>query len=152
MKSIITTCSVAILLIFNTAWADGDFSGHWEAHDGKVSSNVGLKGDCSLIQIDLEQTADSLIIKKYHSVCTISGTTWGPIREDIKDGKVYENGELAGTFDGTTLKTTMPDGSVVYAVNLRLEKDPTTGAPVLRSYYGVQNIIGAIAEEAVLKH
>lgn len=129
--------------------AVGDFSGHWTADKGTVSSNLGLRSDCTKVELDIAQTADKLTVRKYKSDCNLFGSSWGPDEMTLKDGKVYEDGDEVGTITGDTLMTIAPSGTVAYAFNLKLVKG-ADGQPVLESYYGVKNATGAIATEANL--
>lgn len=144
----------AFLLLSSSALAApvADFSGHWIVHGGTVRSNVGLKGECSQIELKIEQTATLLRTQLYKADCGNYSTHWGPVDQFIRDGKVYEGEgeeeEEVGTISGDTLLTLARSGSVVYAYNLKLH--PTAdGSKTLQTYYGVKNAIGAIAIEGM---
>jgi hypothetical protein len=150
MKKIASISCLLSALVFLPSPAKAavaDFSGHWVADKGTVSSNVGLHSECSAVTIDIEQTSTKLTVKQYKSECALFGSTWGPSEMTLKDGKVFEDGEEVGTISGDTLITISPSGTAAYAFNLKLIKGDD-GQSVLESYYGVKNGVGAIATEA----
>jgi hypothetical protein len=136
------------LLSSSPAWAVADFSGRWIAASGKVSGVV--KGSCSKVEIEIEQKEGVLLTKIYDAACGLYGSSWGPVEQTIRDGKVFEGEEEVGTISEDTLLTTSRDGNVSYAYNLRLRPNPD-GSLSLDTYYGVQNGAGAIVIEASLK-
>lgn len=143
------TFACAFTLVSTVAFARANFSGHWVAQSGSVSSNVGLSSKCSKVEIVIEQSETSLVTKKYESTCDLYGSTWGPVQEDFIGDQVLEQGTPVGKITDDTLITVAPDGTAEYAFNLRLKKD-ASGEVVLESYYGVRNSVGAIATEAIL--
>ena len=68
--------------------------------------------------------------------------------QEIRDGKIFEQGEEVGTIDDTTMITVSRSGSYQYAYNLRLHKS-AEGIETLESYYGTKGIIGAMITEAM---
>lgn len=147
---ILLSLFIALFCSSNQALAIAPLGGHWVALEGKISSNLGLSGKCSKVEIMIEQTEARITTTKYESTCTMFGSKWGPIPQDIKDGKVYEAGEQVGTINDTTLITISQDGSYQYAYNLKLITGPQ-GQTQLQSYYGAGSGIGAIATEATLE-
>lgn len=138
------------LLFSSPAWAVGDFSGHWLATSGKISSNIGLKGTCSKVEIIIEQTPDNLHTEKYSAKCSLFDSDWGPIDQTIRNGKVFEGDEEVGTITEDTFKTMAPDGNVSYAYNMKLIRN-ADGSFSMDSYYGTGNGFGAIVIEATLQ-
>lgn len=132
-----------------SAGANVQLEGHWVADSGQVSSNIGLSAKCTRVEIIIEQDEKSVKTLKYDAQCGTLGSKWGPIQQDIENGKVFEAGVEVGTIDDTTLLTTSVDGTVQYAYNLRLVRGQN-GEPLLQSYYGTKNFIGAIVTEATL--
>lgn len=132
------------------AHAIGDFSGHWVTDSGEVVSDLGLNSKCTGIEIVIEQTASEMITKQYTSTCALFGSSWGPMVQEIKDGKVFEQGEEVGTVDDTTLVSIAPSGTAVYIYNLKLVPS-ANGEMELESVYGVKNSLGTIRTEARLK-
>jgi hypothetical protein len=131
------------------AFAVANFSGHWVATNGKVSSNVGLSADCKSVEIFIEQTETSIVTKTYRADCGTLGTKWGPVRQEIRGTQIFEEGDLVGTISGDTLMTTSKSGTAAYAYNLKLIRT-ANGELILKSYYGTKTAIGAIATEADL--
>lgn len=146
---ILTAC-----LISTPAFAVANFSGHWFTNTGKLSSTVGLKADCTRIEITIEQKEGSLLTKDYRADCGTYGPHWGPAEEIIKGGKVFEgegeDEEEVGTISGDTLITVSHSGGVAYAYNLKLHPNPD-GTATLQSYYGVKNAVGTIVIEGNLQ-
>jgi hypothetical protein len=127
-----------------------DFSGHWAATEGKVSSPIpGLSGDCTRLELVIEQDAARIETKKYSAACALFSSDWGPVAQTIRDGKVYEGDKQVGTIDATTMITVAQDGNVAYAYNLRLGAD-AEGA-YLDTYYGTKNAVGSVVIEARLR-
>lgn len=137
-------------LLSTTALAVGDFSGHWVAEEGEVTSQIGLNSKCSRVEIIIEQTATAVITKKYSSTCDMFGSSWGPVEQAILDGKIYEHGEPVGTIDETSLNSAAQDGTVLYHYNLRLVAG-ANGKMELESEYGTQNFVGKLITVARLK-
>jgi len=132
------------------AQAVADFTGHWRATNGKVSSTIGITANCSRVEITIRQTATALLTEKYESDCGLYGSNWGPVKEDLHGSQVSEQGTVVGSISDTTLKTVSQDGGINYAYNLRLIAGPN-GQPQMESYYGTQNGAGAIVIEATLE-
>jgi len=154
MKKNVSIILTSFLLTFtNAASANAEgianFSGHWIASVGKVSSNVGLSSNCSRVEIIIEQSDTAILIKKYNAECAMFGSSWGPVSMEIKGTKVFENGEEVGHISADTLITISQEPSAAYAFNLKLISD-ASGKPIMESYYGVKNGVGAIATEANL--
>ena len=150
-RQILLILSISILSTFAYG-AVVQLAGHWVADAGTVSSNIGISGKCSKIEIIIEQTDSYVLTKKYTAECgmgNIMGSTWGPVRDDIKDGKIYEAGNEVGTIDATTMRTTAPDSGANYAYNLRI-RTGSDGQPEMETYYATQNAVGAIAIEGIL--
>lgn len=142
-------------LLFSSATLAADvanFSGHWIAPSGKVNSNVGLKGECSKIELVIEQNANVIRTKLYKADCGNYSSSWGPVNQFIRDGKVYEgegeDEEEVGTITHDTLITVARSGSVSYAYNLKLHPQ-ADGTQTLQTYYGTRNAFGSIAIEGV---
>ncbi|MGZ3725759.1 MAG: hypothetical protein ACXWPX_08180 [Pseudobdellovibrio sp.] len=149
MKSILLAfLFVGVIQLKVNAQEVANFSGHWIANEGKVSSTVGLNSKCSKVEIEIEQTATEILTKVYDAQCDMFGSKWGPIHQQIKDGKVYEQGEEVGTISGDTLITVSQSGSYQYAYNLKIATLPN-GQKTLQSYYGTKGGVGAIVIEAV---
>jgi hypothetical protein len=106
------------------ALARANFSGHWVANSGKVSSNVGISASCSKVEIIIEQNEKEFITKKYESTCNFFGSQWGPVKQDLNGEQVLEQGEVVGSISDDTLITTAPSGTAAYAYNLKLVKNP----------------------------
>ncbi|MGE3260300.1 MAG: hypothetical protein AB7K68_00830 [Bacteriovoracia bacterium] len=140
-------------LVSTPAFAVGNFSGHWLTTTGKINSTVGIKGDCSKIEIVIEQKEGLLLTKQYRANCGTYDSNWGPVAQTIRDGKVFEgegeDEEQVGTITDTTLITVSRSGGVSYAYNLKLHPQPD-GSVLLQSYYGVKNAVGAIAIEGLM--
>ncbi len=143
--------ALALWLFSFSANADdiANFSGHWVASSGKVTSTIGLTDTCSRVEIVIEQTADQLITKSYKSDCNRYGSKWGPVTEILKNGKVYEDENEVGTIDSTTMTTKSADGATAYLYNLQLTKE-ASGTIALKSVYGAQSSVGTITTEATL--
>lgn len=124
-----------------------NFTGHWVATSGKVSSQLpGLSGKCSHVEIIIEQSETQITTKIYKANCNLFSSEWGPIVQEIRDGKIYEGSDEIGTIDETKMLSIFTSGGVQYAYNLRLGSDGQ--APYLDSYYGVRGSVGAIVVEA----
>lgn len=126
-----------------------DFSGDWVGTSGQVKSDFGLSSSCSKIEIEIRQSEGLLLTEKYISTCDQFGSSWGPVREVIRDGRVYEGQQEVGTFDGQNLITKSQDGSISYLYNLRMSMG-RDGQPRLQSVYGVQNYLGTATTEGEL--
>jgi hypothetical protein len=136
-----------ILFLSSGASALANFTGHWIATNGKVSSTVGLSSKCSKVEIDIVQTEDAIQTKIYNATCDSFGSKWGPITQTIKNGKVYEQDEEVGKINEDTMITISTSGSYQYAYNLKLIKG-ADGKTQLMSYYGVKGAVGAMVTEA----
>ena len=147
MKKFIFT---AILALGINAFAIGDFSGHWISEGGEVVSDLGLNSKCSRIEIVIEQTDIEIVTKQYTSTCDLFGSSWGPMVQQIENGKVFEHGEEVGTVDDTTLVSVAPSETVFYLYNLQLVP-AADGSMELESVYGVKNYLGTIRTMAHLK-
>jgi len=137
-----------------SAASAGDFTGQWTGTGTMTTRTMGTgtpptTTDCGSIEIDIDQQPDHITIQKYSASCGYTSSDWGPDVMTINNGKISEDGEEDGTFDGTTLLTNQPDMDVIYAFNLKLIVG-SDGKPVLESYYGVKNYIGASVIEANL--
>lgn len=150
MKSILALILLLVLSSISQgqqAKTVANFSGHWIATDGKVSSNVGLNSACTQVEILIQQTETEILTEVYNAECKLFGSKWGPIHQQIRDGKVYEQDEEVGMISSDTLITTSTSGTSKYAYNLKLIQN-SDGIKSLKSYYGTQAAIGAIAIEA----
>jgi hypothetical protein len=130
-----------------SVYAVGNFAGHWISESGKVTSNIGVNGNCSKIEIVITQDSSAVVTKSYHAECGTYSSDWGPVPEDIHGGKIFENGDEVGTIDETTLKTSAPDSGVIYNYNLSLMPS-SQGSEKMHSLYGTQNFVGSITIEA----
>lgn len=155
MRSYFTVLLIPVFAVFfsmqaSQAFAVADFSGHWIANSGKVSSNIpGLSANCSRVEIVIEQNEHALITRRYETDCQLFSTHWGPVQEDIQGTQVLEQGEIVGSISDDTLMTTSPSGTAAYAFNLKLIHD-SQGSVILKSYYGTKTAVGAMATEADL--
>jgi hypothetical protein len=147
MKQILILAFFPIFLRAQTQQPIANFSGHWVAQSGALSSTIGIKAQCSNVDIVIEQTDTQILTKSYKSDCGLWGVHWGPIPQEIRNGKIYEKGVEVGTITSDTLITVSTDGSYKYAYNLRLKK-AADGHVVMDSYYGTQGAAGAIVTEA----
>ena len=137
-----------LFLLFSTqAFAIANFSGHWIANSGQLSSNVGLSAKCTKVEVEIVQTEQVIETKIYDATCGLFGSKWGPIKQDIKDGKIFEAGIEVGTIDDDTLITVSTSGTYQYAYNLKLIK-AADGSTQLMSYYGTRGSLGAMVTEA----
>ena len=132
-----------------------DFTGHWSATSGTmtmVDPYTGTKtSPCSLVDITLKQDTSRITIQRYHAICGLLDSDWGPHDLDIKDGKIFEDDEETGTLEGNILKTLQYDSGVAYAFNLLMKATSgTDSTPILESYYGVKNLVGTIVIEGNL--
>ena len=141
------------LLLAATPALAVDFTGHWVG-PGQITQ-VDFAGrrtaPCSRVEIILEHLPAQLTIERYHAICQTMEPKWGPFDMEIRDGKIYEDGEETGTLEGDTLRTLSQDGSIQYAFNLRLKEVAPGEKPTLESYYGVRSGMGTIVIEANLK-
>jgi hypothetical protein len=140
---------ILLLSLTFKSWAVANFEGRWIATEGEVVSTLGLNSKCSRIEIIIKQTTNEIITEKYESTCELYGSTWGPVLQTIKDGKVYEHDELVGTIDEESLLTTAPSGTVFYIYNLSLISD-SSGQIQLKAEYGVRNYLGTLLTTARL--
>lgn len=136
-----------ILVLPLQSMAIANFTGHWIANSGKLSSNVGLSANCTKVEIEIVQTQDVIETKIYDATCGIFGSKWGPIKQDIKDGKIFEAGVEVGTINEDTMITVSTSGTYQYAYNLKLIRS-ADGRKQLMSYYGTKGGIGAMVTEA----
>jgi len=142
-KFIILIGSVVTLCFSATGWAVGHFEGHWVSKTGKVTSNIGINGDCTKVEILITQDEHQLLTKSYRAECGTYSSDWGPVPEEIHGGQILEGGDQVGTIDDKALKTSTPDSGVLYNYNLELQ-----GAGRMHSTYGTQNFVGSITIEA----
>lgn len=147
IRSLFGKILIGGLMLISSVSMGLNFSGHWVANSGKVSSNIGLNSPCSKVEILIQHTDDQIRTEYYKSDCQMFGAKWGPVVQNIKDGKVFENGVEVGTITEDTLMTTSTSGTYKYAYNLKL-KVSDEGELILNSYYGTQGAIGAMATEA----
>lgn len=140
---------ILILFLGLKTWAVGNFEGHWIATQGEVTSNLGLSSTCTKIEIVIRQTESSIVTDKYESTCQLYSSTWGPVVQRIQDGKVYEDEDVVGTIDDSSLLTTAPSGTVFYIYNLKLVPN-NNGQMDLEAEYGVRNYLGTILTTARL--
>ena len=128
-----------------------DFSGHWTG-SGQITQRSLTGTDtkpCSLVDLSITQTPSKITLKRYHAICGLLDSDWGPDVMDIRGDKIFEYGEETGTLQGNLLKTLSSDGGVQYAFNLRLSSE-IGKTPILESYYGVNNMTGTIVIEGKL--
>ncbi len=137
---------LSLILPFQSM-AIANFTGHWIATSGKLSSNVGLSAKCTKVEIEIVQTQGVIETKIYDATCGMFGSKWGPIKQDIKDGKIYEAGVEVGTINDDTMITVSTSGTYQYAYNLKLIQS-ADGKKQLMSYYGTKGGIGAMVTEA----
>ncbi len=147
IRDVISIFLIGHLSLLSSASYGYNFSGHWVAQGGQVSSNIGLSSPCSKVEILIQHTDDQIRTEFYKSDCQMFGTKWGPVVQDIKDGKVFEKGVEVGTITDDTLITVSSSGTYKYAYNLKLKKSDQ-GELRLNSYYGTKGAIGAMATEA----
>lgn len=145
VKLLIVSCSLTFLT--TNVFAVANFSGHWLANSGKLSSTIGLSSDCSKVEIIINQSETQIVTQMYNSECKMFNAKWGPITQTIKDGKIYEDGTEVGTITEDTLITISNSGTYKHAYNLKL-KTNAAGHTTLDSYYGSKGAIGAIVTEA----
>src|SRR4051794_8689228 len=85
-----------------------NFSGHWTG-SGRITThnsfNGTTHGPCSLIELTIEHLPAQITIQRYHAVCANLSPDWGPHVMEVRGGKIFEDGEETGTFDGDILKT-----------------------------------------------
>ena len=121
-----------------------DFSGTWVGL-GSVTSTFGVKGKCSSLEIEIQQTPNELRVNRYHAACDLLDTDWGPSSQQIRDGKLYESGEEVGSIYGTSAVSSAADSGVLYILNLKKVSDTE-----LNVTYGTQNFVGTITIEGPL--
>jgi len=90
-------------------------------------------------------------VNSYQARCSLLQPDWGPSDFDIHDGKVYQNGQQIGTFDGHLFKTMVSGSTVPYAFNFKVNDDTTGNPTTMQTYYATRNASGAIAVEGLLK-
>jgi len=139
----------SLLLVCTQASAHANFSGHWLATSGTVTSTVGISAKCSRVEIEIIQTEDVIHTRIYDSTCEPYSSKWGPITQTIKDGKVFERGVEVGKITDDTMITVSKSGQYQYAYNLKVVTG-ADGKTQLMSYYGVKGAIGAMVTEATL--
>ncbi|MEN0058461.1 MAG: hypothetical protein AAGB31_06475 [Bdellovibrio sp.] len=137
-----------ILLWAGQAQAVANFSGHWIANEGKLTSTVGMSADCTKVEIIIEQTETQIKTRLYDAKCSLFGSKWGPVVQEIRDGKVYEEGVEVGTITEDTMITVSNSGTYQYAYNLRL-KTNAQGQIILESYYGTKGSLGSMVTQAL---
>ena len=144
---LILLSNIAPTFTFAETKSYANFTGHWIATDGKVSSNVGLNSNCKKVEIIIEQNENEILTKLYNAECSLYGSKWGLIKQTIRDGKIFEGEDEVGTITDDTLITVSTSGGYQYAYNLKFIT-LTNGQKILKSYYGTKSFIGAIATEA----
>jgi hypothetical protein len=131
-----------------------NFSGDWNGTGQLIGTN-GSKTACSKIRIKIDHQVSTnpqlLTVKVYDATCGYFGPEWGPYPFEIRDGKVFEDGEETGTLEGNLFKSLQASGGVQYAFNMKLVAGVQPSDDVLRSYYGVRNGLGAMVIEGDLK-
>lgn len=143
------------LFICSVSFAEtANFSGCWKG-TGKLIRHSNFTGNeespCSLIDISIAQTPTEYKTERYHAICGMMDSDWGPDIMEIKDGsKLIQWGDEVGSINENILKSSVPDGGVVYAFNLRLN-NAGSAAPTLDTYYGTQSMIGAMVIEGKLQ-
>lgn len=149
--SLFKVVQISLLLVLSVqshAQDVADFTGRWVAAAGTISSTIGLSSKCSSVEIEIIQTVDVIETKLYKATCDLFGSTWGPITQEIRNGKIYEDGEEVGTITKDTMITVSTSGTMQYAYNLKLIQSPS-GQKQLMSYYGTRGGVGAIVTEAI---
>ncbi len=142
--------TLSILLLSPITIFAADFSGHWVG-TGTMYQKPILVGNptqspCSKIEVWIEQTPQTITNRRYHATCGNIDSDWGPDVMQIQNGKVIDQGEEIGTYDGNKLITITEDGGVSYAFNLQVNGQGPTRT--LHSYYGTRNGVGSAVIEA----
>ena len=131
-----------------------NFSGDWWG-TGQMTGKNGQTTPCSKIRIKIDHQANSvpqiLTVKLYDATCGLISPEWGDYPFEIRDGKVFEDGEETGSLEGNLFKSLQASGGVQYAFNMRLVSGTQPTDDILRSYYGVRNGFGVIVIEGDLK-
>ena len=150
MKKLLLITLLSTPFHFAHAANTANFSGHWLATTGKLSSTVGFKADCTHVEIIIEQNETSLVTKLYKADCGMYSPSWGPVTQTIHEGKVFEGEDEVGTISSDTLMTLSRSGTAEYAYNLKLIQG-ADGKPVMETYYGARTSAGAMVVEGNLE-
>ena len=131
-----------------------NFSGDWWGTGEMIGKNV-KKTACTKIRLKIDHQANAapqiLTVKIYDATCGLISPEWGDYPFEIRDGKVFEDGEETGSLEGNLFKSLQASGGVQHAFNMRLVSGAQPAEDVLRSYYGVKNGLGVIVIEGELK-
>ncbi len=118
-----------VLTISISSFAVVDFNGHWKSSTGMMTTSKDQKTPCTNIEIVMKQEEGEIVFNVDH--------------------------EEIGTLKGDTLITSEAIGGAVYAFNLKSkienENENENENPVLQSYYGTKNLLGAIVIEGNLE-
>jgi hypothetical protein len=142
---------IGILLCFSAvAHGANDFSGKWGADYGQLSISYGATVPCSKIEVSISQGPEAINIESYKAVCVLFGTAWGPNVMTLEGEKVIgQLGEEIGTYKDGVLLTKEKLGTVYHSFNLKFDHD-SSGAEVLKVYFGIHNAAGITAVEGKL--
>lgn len=147
MKIALSLIGVLFLVSLSPSALAASFAGHWVVNGGQMQAKylgqpAGSPIPCSIIEIQMELTDQTLTIVSYHAKCGSLEPKWGPYPMQLRDGTVYTDNEVAGTFDGQNLNVRLSGG---YYLNFALKdsQDPTQ-SPTLETLYGVTNVLQAI--------
>ncbi|MEI8346397.1 MAG: hypothetical protein WCG27_02950 [Pseudomonadota bacterium] len=141
---------IFLFFLFTFQIFAADLSGTWQG-PGEVTFSFGKKMPCSKITIRINHGPHQLMVSSYQARCGLLQPDWGPRPFDLADGKVYEDGEQIGTFDGHLFKTLATATGVQYAFNFKVNDDQNGNPETLQTYYGTRNLSGAVVVEGVLK-
>jgi hypothetical protein len=144
-------CTLGLIFLFSPLTFAYDLSGTWSGA-GKVTFSFGKTMPCSQIKIQFVQYVDGpekLTVKRYEAWCSLLNPDWGPLSFELKENRVYLEGDEVGTYDGRLFKALMNDGSVQYAFNFLLKEDES-GKISMQTYYATRNMMGAVAIEGEL--
>lgn len=154
MKDTVRTLLICNSLIF-FGWVvqASEIEGRW-AGSGQMTQKsnfapINKTEPCPSIDISFSQGQDSIVVEKYHGKCGLLDSEWGPLKFELKGQIVYNDGDAVGTFDGDLFKATMPSSGATYAFNFQFVKENEKVIGI-RSYYGVQNMVGTIVIEGSL--
>lgn len=126
--------------------SDG-FVGHWVLKGGEIQAkSLGMPSGeplpCSLIDMHISLTPQTLTIDSYHAVCGSINSKWGPYPMELRGQTVYTDGAVAGTFDGQKLDVRLTGG---YYLKFELKPGVNAGdPPILDTLYGVTNIVNSL--------